>query len=388
MERIAPSVSEQIVRRSAEFFEEQLWDSAGDRVRSRLVRAGLEEATIREFGVGYAPGDVRKLVDLLAELGYSDNDLVAAGVASASERGHAHPLFHARVMFPIRDESGVPLGFAGLATHLGPSWSLWVRTPRCEVFRPDGAIFGLDRARPAIAEARRALVKRDCAEVMRLHQEGHEEAVGVVQNPITGRHLALLAAAIEVQPGDLSVIRNRRLDAVLIHPEGEATDADAFGPPDRAYRPAIAPATTGSDWARTRESGGEPAVPPDEPPQGARGIVYVGGILIGVGIPLGTLLLLSPDTGEQSSATPALNILIVTVAASYVILTVAVSILSGRRRARSPSRRMRLPWVRGSGEVQPRGWTYNSFEDLLAGAALVSALICLILWMTVGGFFG
>jgi len=388
MERIAQGVSEEIVRRSAAFFEGELWDSAsGDRARGRLVRAGIEEETMREFGVGYAPGDVRKLLGLLAELGYSDEELVAAGVASASERGRSHPLFHARVMFPIRDETGLPLGFAGLATHLGPSWSLWVRSPMCEVFRPDRAIFGLDRARPAIAEARRALVKRDCAEVMRLHQEGREDAVGVVQNPITGRHLALLAAAIDVAPRDLSVIRNRGLDAVLVQPEGEAADADAFGPRDRPYRPAIAPATTGSNWTRALEDG-EPATQADEPPRGARGIVYVGGILIGAGIPLGTLLLLAPDTGEQGSATPALNILIVTVAASYVILAVAVSIVSARRRARSRSRRMRLPWARGSGEVQPRGWTYNSFEDLLAGAALVSALICFILWMTIGGFFG
>src|SRR5581483_3589938 len=240
MERIAQSVSEEIVRRAADFFEEQLWDSpSGDRVRARLARAGLEEVTMREFGVGYAPGDVRELLGLLAELGYSDDELVAAGVANASERGYAHPLFHARVMFPIRNADGLSLGFAGLATHLGPSWSLWVRSPRCEVFQPDRAIFGLDRARPSIAEARRALVKRDCAEVIRLHQEGHEETVGVVQNPITGRHLTRLAAPIGVPPRELSVIRNRRLDAVLIQPEGMATEDDAFGPRDRAYLPAI-----------------------------------------------------------------------------------------------------------------------------------------------------
>jgi DNA primase catalytic core, N-terminal domain len=388
MERIALSVSEEIVRKSAEFFEEQLWDSdSGARVRGRLIGAGLEEATMREFGVGYAPGDVRKLLELLAELGYSDEELVAAGVATASERGYAHPLFHARVMFPIRAESGIPLGFAGLATHLGPSWALWVRSPRCELFRPDQAIFGLDRARHAIAGAQHALVKRECVEVMRLHQDGREDAVGVVQNPITGRHLAALAAALGVPARDLRVLRNRRLDAVLVQSHGMATEADAFGPGDRPYRPAIAPATTGSDWTRTR-AGPESIAPADEPPQGARGIVYVGGILIGSGIPLGTLLVLSPDTGEQSSATPALNIVIVTVAAAYVILAVAVSIVSARRRVRSGPRRMRLPWARGSGEVQPRGWTYNSFEDLLAGAALVSALICLILWMTLGGFLG
>jgi hypothetical protein len=49
---------------------------------------------------------------------------------------------------------------------------------------------------------------------------------------------------------------------------------------------------------------------------------------------------------------------------------------------------MRLPWVRGSGEVQPEGWTYHRLEEIVVGAALVSAAICVVLLMTVGGFLG
>jgi hypothetical protein len=49
---------------------------------------------------------------------------------------------------------------------------------------------------------------------------------------------------------------------------------------------------------------------------------------------------------------------------------------------------MRLPWVRGSGEVQPEGWTYHRLEEIVVGAALVSAAICLVLLMTLGGFLG
>lgn len=386
MERVAQGASEQIVRTAAEYFEECLWESeVGERICERLVRAGLERPTMREFGVGYAPGDVKELLSIFDELGYSDEELVAARVVTTSGRGYAYPRFHARVMFPIRDEDGVPLGFAGLATHLGPSWSLWVRTPDSDLFRPDRAVFALDRARPAIASAERALIKRDCVEVMRLHQEGRDETVGVVQHPITSRHLAVLAQAIGVRPRELMVTRNRRLNSVLVQPSGKPTEPEAFGP--SPYRAAIAPATTGSDWEAARGRSDVLAAA-DEPPQGPRGIVYLGGILIGAGIPLGTLVLLSPDTGDQTSATSALNIVIAIVAASYVILTIGISILSARRNASSHSRRMRLPWARGSGEVQPRGWTYNSFEDLLVGAALVSAFICMTLWMTVGGFFG
>jgi hypothetical protein len=341
---------------------------------------------MREFGIGYAPGNVRELLDQLSELGYSDDELVAAGIATQSDRGHIHVVFHARVMFPIRGADRRPVGFAGLATHLGPSWSLWVASPRSELFRPDRAFFGLDRALPAIAQERRALIKRDCAEVMRLHQEGYEEAVGVIKNPITGRHLALLADPLGVDATDLSVVRNRRLDSVVVQPAGSEIEPEAFGPRHRPRGFGLAAATTGSGWDHTGER--TPVLLGREAPQGPRAIVYMGGILVGAGIPLGTLLVLAPGTSGPGGATPALNVVIAAVAASYIVLTVAISRVSAKRRTRSRSRRMRLPWARGSGEVQPRGWTYHPLEEVLAGAALVSALICIALWMTIGGFFG
>jgi hypothetical protein len=68
--------------------------------------------------------------------------------------------------------------------------------------------------------------------------------------------------------------------------------------------------------------------------------------------------------------------------------TICVSRISARRRAQSHERRMRRPWARGSGEVYPRGWTYHRLEEILMGAALVSALVCVVLWMTIGGFLG
>ena len=56
-------------------------------------------------------------------------------------------LFHARVMFPFRDADGRVLGFAGLATHLGPSWPLWLTSPDRDQFRTSAAIFAMGRQR-------------------------------------------------------------------------------------------------------------------------------------------------------------------------------------------------------------------------------------------------
>jgi hypothetical protein len=45
---------------------------------------------------------------------------------------------------------------------------------------------------------------------------------------------------------------------------------------------------------------------------------------------------------------------------------------------------MRTPWERGLTEWQPTAWTYHQFEEILIGAALISILVCVALFVTVG----
>jgi hypothetical protein len=49
---------------------------------------------------------------------------------------------------------------------------------------------------------------------------------------------------------------------------------------------------------------------------------------------------------------------------------------------------MRLRWLVGLTEWQPRGWTYHLLERILLVAAVLSTIVCLVWWSTIGGFFG
>jgi DNA primase len=81
------------------------------------------------------------------DAGFSDEELDAAGVATRSSRGHLQPQFRSRVMFPIRDPDGRPVGFAGMATNPGPSWPLWLTSPERGRYSRSSALFGIDAAR-------------------------------------------------------------------------------------------------------------------------------------------------------------------------------------------------------------------------------------------------
>jgi hypothetical protein len=206
---------ERLLVDAADFFQAFLWESnAGSPARERLASEGLDEEIIRAFDVGYAPIGPDELMNHLRGLGYSTEELVEAGLATRSVRGRAHANLRSRLTFPIKDSEGRILGFAGLGTHVGPSWALWVTSPDTRLYQRAEGIFGLDRAAPEIAASGSASVERDSIEVLRAHQRGVTNAVTVHSSGVTYGQLLTLAADL---PGGVEALR---LDA----PEGMPVD--------------------------------------------------------------------------------------------------------------------------------------------------------------------
>jgi DNA primase catalytic core, N-terminal domain len=196
---------ERLLTDACEFFETYLWESeTASGARGTLAELGLDEQVLRAFGVGWAPVGPHLLMSHLRGLGYSSEDIVAAGLATRSVRGRVHGYFRSRVTFPVRDAEGQVLGFAGLGTHLGPSWPLWVTSPDAGLYKRSQAVFGLDRAVHEIAASGIALVRRDSIEVLHAHQDGQSNAVTVHTSWVTRNQMLALA---EELPGGLDALQ-------------------------------------------------------------------------------------------------------------------------------------------------------------------------------------
>jgi hypothetical protein len=220
---------EELLAGAGEFFEAYLWESKSSRAaRGALAEKGLDEEVIRAFGVGYAPIGPDEVMNHLRDIGYSSEELVASGIATRSVRGYFHAHFRSRLMFPIKDGEGGILGFAGLATHLGTSWALWVTSHDIGVYRRSQAIFGLDRAASQIAASSTALVRPDCIEVLRAHQDGQTNAVTVHTDTVTRDQMAALASGI---PGGIDALK---LDLPPGMRAESKREPDASRTPDRA----------------------------------------------------------------------------------------------------------------------------------------------------------
>jgi hypothetical protein len=180
-----------------------------------LAGHGIDEKTIRRFGVGYAPVGPDELMRHLRELGYSTEEIVESGLARLSGRGRVHAYFRSRIMFPVRTRDGRVVGFAGLGTHLGPSWPMWVVSPDVGLYRRSEAVFGLDVATRQIASSKTALVLAGCIEVLEAHQDGRPNAVTVHTGGVTPEQIEAMAAGV---PGGENAM-DLDLDGIALEPE-------------------------------------------------------------------------------------------------------------------------------------------------------------------------
>ena len=125
-------------------------------------KRGLTDATIETFGLGYAPPGYDNLLKQFLSKGYSEKDLVDAGMVSVREADDSrnaqnttrvYDKFRNRIMIPIRDENGKMAGFG--ARIVDPNdIPKFLNSPETPIFSKGHILYGLDRARKPIRAGR------------------------------------------------------------------------------------------------------------------------------------------------------------------------------------------------------------------------------------------
>jgi DNA primase len=188
---------EQLLDRSAAYYANYLWESEeAGKARDYLAGRGLREEVLRDFGVGYAPSAWDKILVRGQQAGFGVEELRSVGLAQRGRSGGEYDRFRERIMFPIRDRRGRVLGFGGRAMRADQG-AKYVNTAETDFFHKSQILYGVDRAKAAIAKAGRAVVVEGYTDVLALHQAGVEEAVGVMGTAITPDQVAALSGMVE-----------------------------------------------------------------------------------------------------------------------------------------------------------------------------------------------
>lgn len=175
------------------FFRHHLTSTpAGKQAMDYLrTRRGLRDETIETFGLGYAPHGWDILTQHFMGKGFSQKDLLDAGLVTQRDNGGVYDRFRNRVTFPIRDERGRMAGFG--ARILDPDdVPKFLNSPQTALFDKSGLLYGLDRARKAIRQADQAVIVEGYLDVIALHQAGFENVVSPMGTALTEQHLYLL----------------------------------------------------------------------------------------------------------------------------------------------------------------------------------------------------
>lgn len=188
---------EQLLDRAAAYYANYLWESKeAAKAREYLAERGLREEVLRAFGVGYAPSAWDTILVRGQQAGFSVEEMRGVGLAQRGRSGGEYDRFRERIMFPIRDRRGRVLGFGGRAMRPDQG-AKYVNTAETDFFHKSQMLYGVDRAKAAIAKAGRAVVVEGYTDVLALHQAGIEEAVGVMGTAITPDQVAALSGMVE-----------------------------------------------------------------------------------------------------------------------------------------------------------------------------------------------
>jgi DNA primase len=179
-----------LLEQATAFYERWLWESPrGEAARAYLQSRGLDEAVCREYRLGLAPGGAT-LARKAREKGFTGAELSAAGLVN--RRGNDY--FNSRLLFPLADARGRVRGFqARRLREDDPLRAKYVNSPEGELFRKGDLLYGLDRARTAIAKQERAVVVEGNTDVLALRQTGLEPVVASMGTALTERQLKELS---------------------------------------------------------------------------------------------------------------------------------------------------------------------------------------------------
>ena len=182
-------------RAAAEFYAGRLRDTDAEHARKFLSERGFELKDAERFGVGYSPKAWEDLTRHLHGRGFTDGELIAAGLAREGNRG-ARDRFRGRLMWPIRDLSGDVIAFGARKLDPDDDGPKYLNTPETSLFRKSTVLYGADLAKREIAQRRQAVIVEGYTDVMACHLAGVPTAVATCGTSFGEEHIKVLRRLI------------------------------------------------------------------------------------------------------------------------------------------------------------------------------------------------
>jgi len=180
-----------------EYFRTMLWGEPsgtdiGAEARAYLDHRGIARDVAERYGLGVAPREIGVLRAHLQTMGFTDERMLEAGLlVKPDEQAEVRPRFRSRLMFPIFDATGHPVGFGGRA--MGDVEPKYLNSPETPVFQKGKTLYALNWTKNDIRKEDRVFVVEGYFDAIRLMASGINTVVAPLGTALTPDQAALLA---------------------------------------------------------------------------------------------------------------------------------------------------------------------------------------------------
>src|SRR5215510_3228754 len=175
----------EIHERAAAYFQQMLSSEEAAPARQVIEKRQVAPASVKRFGLGYAPGS-----GLMNHLRL--NDPVGSGLFVKNDRGEVYDRFRRRLMFPIWNERGKVIGFGGRAL-MPDAQPKYLNSAESPLYSKSHVLYAMHFARDSAQKAGRLIVVEGYFDCLSLHQAGIENVVASCGTALTQQQVTIMA---------------------------------------------------------------------------------------------------------------------------------------------------------------------------------------------------
>ena len=179
------------------FFASQIMTKEALAARKLLGGRTFTQDDCERFGCGYAPQGWDNLVRHLASQGFTQQEMLDAGLARQGQRG-VYDYFRGRVTWPIRDSTGRTLGFGARKLYDDDQIAAkYINTPDTQLYHKNQVLYGIDLAKQAIVKKRQAVIVEGYTDVMAMHLAGVDTAIATCGTAFGEEHAKIVRRLVK-----------------------------------------------------------------------------------------------------------------------------------------------------------------------------------------------
>ncbi len=178
-----------LMKDAARHFHSNLQRPEAAAARAYVQKRALRPETVTRFGIGYSIDSWDDLSRAMRAKGYTDVELLLAGLTVKGRNGGAYDRFRGRLMFPIIDVRGNVIAFGGRV--LDDSKPKYLNSNDTPVFNKSANLFGLNYAKKT--KQSRFILAEGYMDVISLHQAGFDCAVASLGTSLTAEQARIIS---------------------------------------------------------------------------------------------------------------------------------------------------------------------------------------------------